>query len=35
LDLYPVMKISDIETLALLVDRKELKEYLREHGRPD
>jgi len=35
LDLYPTMKISDIETLAGLVDRKELKEYLREHGDPD
>jgi len=35
LDLYPAMKISDIETLAGLVDRKELKEYLREHGNPD
>lgn len=35
LDLYPTMKISDIETLAALVDRKELKEYLREHGSPD
>ncbi len=35
LDLYPAMKITDIETLAHLVDRKELKEYLREHGNPD
>jgi hypothetical protein len=35
LDLYPAMKISDIETLAMLVDRKELREYLREHGNPD
>jgi hypothetical protein len=35
LDLYPAMKISDIETLASLVDRKELKEYLREHGDSD
>jgi len=35
LDLYPAMKISDIETLATLVDRKELKEHLREHGRTD
>lgn len=35
LDLYPAMKISDIETLSALVDRKELKEYLREHGSPD
>jgi hypothetical protein len=35
LDLYPTMKISDIETLAALVDRKELREYLREHGNSD
>jgi hypothetical protein len=35
LDLYPAMKISDIETLAALVDKKELKDYLREHGDPD
>jgi hypothetical protein len=35
LDLYPAMKISDIETLAALVDRKSLKEHLREHGNPD
>jgi hypothetical protein len=35
LDLYPAMKITDIETLADLVDKRELKEYLREHGNPD
>lgn len=35
LDLYPAMKIADIETLADLVDKRELKEYLREHGRQD
>jgi len=35
LDLYPAMKIRDIEILATLVDRKELKEYLREHGDTD
>lgn len=35
LALYPNMKITDIETLAALVDKKELKEYLREHGNPD
>jgi len=35
LDLYPTMKIADIETLAGLVDRKDLKEYLREHGSLD
>ena len=35
LELYPAMKIADIETLAVLVDKKELREYLREHGSPD
>ena len=35
LDLYPNMKIPDIETLADLVDKKTLREYLREHGHPD
>jgi hypothetical protein len=35
LDLYPTMKIQDIETLAALVDKKELKDYLREHGSLD
>ena len=35
LDLYPTMKISDLETLAALVARKELKDYLREHGAPE
>lgn len=32
LELYPNMKVSDIETLASIIDKKELKEYLREHG---
>lgn len=35
MDLYPTMKINDIETLASLVDKKELKEYLRQHGNTD
>lgn len=35
LELYPAMKTSDIETLASLVDKKELKQYLREHGNTD
>ena len=35
LELYPAMKIADIETLAGLVDKRELREYLREHGNPD
>ena len=35
MELYPTMKMSDIETLAALVDKKELREHLREHGSPD
>jgi len=35
LDLYPAMKIQDIETLSAMVDKKELREHLREHGNPD
>ena len=34
-DLYPNMKMRDIECLAQLVDKKELKAHLREHGKPD
>lgn len=33
--LYPNMKMSDIEVLASMIDRKELKDHLREHGAPD
>lgn len=32
MELYPNMKSSDIEALASIIDKKELKEYLREHG---
>jgi len=35
LDLYPNMKVADIQTMAALVDKKELREYLREHGNQD
>lgn len=35
MELYPTMKMSDIETLATLVDKKELREHLREHGSTD
>ena len=35
MELYPTMKMSDIETLSVLVDKKELREHLREHGNPD
>ena len=31
-DLYPTMKASDIDTLCVLVDKKDLREHLREHG---
>lgn len=32
MELYPTMKIADIETLAALTDKKELREYLKSHG---
>lgn len=35
LELYPNMKTSDIETLAAIIDKKELREHVREHGRTD
>ena len=35
MELYPNMKSQDIEVLATLTDRKELKQYLREHGQSD
>ena len=35
MELYPTMKIADIEALAAITDKKELKEYLREHGGTD
>ena len=35
MELYPNMKQADIEVLALLTDKKELKQHLREHGQPD
>ena len=34
-DLYPSMKMSDIEVMSKLVTKKELQEYLREHGHKD
>jgi hypothetical protein len=34
-DLYPNRKMSDIEVMAKLVTKKELQEYLREHGNKD
>ena len=35
MELYPMMKMSDVEALAAITDKKELKEYLREHGGTD
>jgi hypothetical protein len=35
MQLYPAMKMSDIDTLAALTDRKELKEHMRELGDQD
>ncbi len=32
MELYPNMKNADIDALAAITDKKELKEYLREHG---
>lgn len=34
MELMPAAKMSDIETLAVLVDKKELREVMREHGDP-
>jgi len=33
LELFPNMKLADIETLAAITDKKDIKEYLRERGR--
>ena len=35
MELMPCAKMSDIETLSQLIDRRELRDYLREHGSPD
>ena len=35
LEHFPAMKISDIETLANFVTKKDIKEYQREHGHAD
>ena len=35
MDLMPCAKLSDIEALSQLIDKKELRDYLREHGNPD
>lgn len=33
MELYPAMKMSDIEALSRLTNKKELQEHLHEHGR--
>jgi hypothetical protein len=35
MELMPNAKLSDIDTLSKLINKKDLKEYLREHGYPD
>ena len=35
MEIYPNMKMSDIEALAVITDKKEIREYLREHGHAD
>jgi len=35
LDLYPTMKLCDIDALSRLIDKKDLQQYLRDHGAPD
>jgi hypothetical protein len=35
MELYPNMKMADIEALAAVTDKREIKEYLREHGGVD
>jgi len=35
LELFPNMKLSDIDALAAITDKKDIKEYLRERGHGD
>jgi len=35
MELYPNMKIADIEVMANLTTKQELKQHLREHGQSD
>jgi hypothetical protein len=35
MELMPTSKMSDIDTLSRLIDKKELREHLRNHGSPD
>jgi hypothetical protein len=32
MEIYPMMKMSDIDTLARLTTKREIQEHLREHG---
>jgi hypothetical protein len=33
MELYPTMKMNDIDALSKIITKKELQEHLREHGR--
>ena len=35
MELYPNMKMADIETMAAFTTKQELKQHLREHGQSD
>jgi hypothetical protein len=35
MELYPNMKMADIETIAALTTKQELRQHLREHGQSD
>lgn len=35
MELYPNMKMADIETMAALTTKQELRQHLREHGQSD
>lgn len=35
MEIYPNMKMADIDTLAAITDKKEIREYLRQHGHAD
>lgn len=35
MELYPNMKMADIEVLSVLTTKQEVKQYLREHGQSD
>jgi hypothetical protein len=35
MQIMPTAKMSDIEVLSQLIDRRELREYLRDNGSPD